>query len=84
MFHGVEDGVVPALHTTDRGALERARIYQQHNITRHIVTPDGMGGSVTADPVEEDRQCQCGDCGSHRKANRKTGVARPGKNLEVV
>lgn len=66
----------PALLGTESAtAGEDERVYREHNVTREHYA----GAGVSAEPVSAALQCQCGNCGAHRKRAAVTGTAEPGK-----
>lgn len=68
-------GIVGAF--SDRGvAAEDERIYREHNVTHKHAK-----GGVIAEPNSPSMQCQCGNCGSHRRRASVTKTADKGKDV---
>src|SRR5581483_4377204 len=55
------------------------RLYRKHNVTRPYSSPGE--GVISAEPVSPANQCQCGNCGAHRKRSSRTATADVGKGV---
>jgi len=64
----------PALNF--RVMREQERVYHEHNVTHRRESE-----TMTSLPNSPADQCQCGDCGSHRRRASITNVAEPGKEV---